>query len=119
MDGKHIDAISQTLGRHGFSRRTAVRLLLVALGTGSAGVARAGGVGAHGRRGLPAGRTCDPARPQQCRSGICGCNGDPAEGLCICRTRTCKPPGGGCRRDGNPGCCQGVCQFPASVCSNG
>jgi hypothetical protein len=57
---------------------------------------------------IATGGTCDPARPDQCASGVCGCD---FSANCICRKEQCGF--GLCGIDAD--CCEGYCHI-ANVC---
>jgi hypothetical protein len=55
----------------------------------------------------PTGGACDPAKPVQCASGVCGCHA----GACTCRHAQCGLSGCGTDAD----CCEGYCHI-ANFC---
>jgi hypothetical protein len=56
---------------------------------------------------IPTGGTCDPTKPAQCASGVCGCRA----GACTCRHAQCGF--GACGVDAD--CCEGYCPV-ANLC---
>jgi hypothetical protein len=131
----HFDRITRTLGSGNASRRGVLRIVGVAALTAALGWAGADSAVACGKRRdkcekrkrccagficksgrcrrspvppkIPTGGTCDPAKPVQCASGVCGCHA----GACSCRNAQCGV--GGCGTDMD--CCEGYCHI-ANFC---
>jgi hypothetical protein len=61
--------------------------------------------------GKAVGDPCDPRRPSECTSGVCGCNRDVCP--CFCRSASCVGPGDDCA--GNVNCCKGICTAAGCV----
>jgi hypothetical protein len=130
-----FDRITRTLGSGDASRRTVLRLAGAAALTAALGWADPDTAAACRKRGdrcgkgkqccagftcksgacrrspappgIPTDGVCDPAKPGQCASGVCGCH----VGVCTCRREQCGP--GICGTDAD--CCDGYCHV-ANVC---
>jgi hypothetical protein len=112
MESERFDRIIETWGARA-PRRRALRELAGLAVAGITGRMDAAESDARRKHGLKVGHACNPSRPKQCRSGVCGCNGPT---LCGCRTRHCAATGQPCGPAGNVGCCEGVCSAADGLC---